>query len=123
MKVPLGTNLRLVSAAPCAKCGTPTTNLGGVCIACLNGDWLRGEWERARAILRARPEVEIVLARDAGLVQHLVLFGAAGVAWCGERTTEKLARRRQAPAGRFPAGVCARCLQKFEELHADAEKT
>jgi hypothetical protein len=110
-----------MAPAPCAKCGALTTNLGGVCIACMDGGWLRGQWERTRALLRARPEAGIVLARDDSLVQHLVLSGAAGVGWCGARTTEKLARRRQAMAGRFPAGVCARCLEKFEELNAGAE--
>lgn len=102
---------------PCRRCGRPTANLGDVCDPCLVGHSVLAEgWRKAREVLHADRPPQIVLARDKRTVQHLVLFGSPGVAWCGARVTEKLAKRRSARAGHFPTGVCRRCLEKYAEL-------
>lgn len=101
---------------PCKRCGAPTPNLGQVCAACLMERHLGEELEYLRVTLKEQPRRAIVLARDVGAVQHLVLFRLPSVAWCGQRVTEKLSRRRHVAPGKFPPGVCARCLERYAEL-------
>jgi hypothetical protein len=100
----------------CSKCGQPTHTVHKTCHRCLAEQYYTEVWNDVAEQLRTNPQIRMELARDRSQRRHLVCFREPQLTLCRMRVTESRRKRVTIPAGVFPAGTCALCLDIYWKL-------